>query len=126
MGILLNVLIVLHFLGLASLIGGFLVQIKSDPRVVNNAMFHGALTQLVTGLLLVGIAYPLHSSHQNLPDAEEYPLPDNAKIAVKFVVLLIVLGLILANRKKPSISAGVWGAIGGLAILNVIIAVFWQ
>ena len=121
MGILLNVLIVLHFLGLASLIGGFLVQIKSDPRVVNNAMFHGALTQLVTGLLLVGIAYPLHSSN-----AEEYPLPDNAKIAVKFVVLLIVFGLILANRKKPSISAGVWGAIGGLAILNVIIAVFWQ
>ena len=116
-----NLLVILHFLGLASLIGGFLVQMRTTPRVVNNAMFHGALTQLVTGLLLVGISYPLHSS-----DPGEYDLPDNAKIAVKFVVLLVVLGLILANRKKPSISAGIWGAIGGLAILNVIIAVFWQ
>ncbi|MDQ1249250.1 MAG: hypothetical protein QG597_3624, partial [Actinomycetota bacterium] len=38
-----HVLVVLHFLGLAALIGGFLVQIKDSPRVVNNAMFHGAL-----------------------------------------------------------------------------------
>lgn len=113
-----HVLVVLHFLGLAALIGGFLVQIKDSPRVVNNAMFHGALTQLVTGVLLVGIAYPL-------ADGDEELYPDNAKIAVKFTILLVILGLILANRKKESISNGIWGAIGGLAILNVIIAVFW-
>ena len=65
-----NILVVLHFLGLASLIGGFL--------------------------------------------------------AVKLLFLLVIIGLILANRKKPSITNGVWGAIGGLAILNVIIAVFWS
>ncbi len=121
MSIVLNVLIVLHFLGLAALIGGFLVQIKTPERVINNAMFHGALTQLVTGVLMVGLLYPLHKSN---PD--EYGLPDNAKIAVKLVVLLVVLALILANRKKPVISNGVWGTIGGLAILNVIIAVFWE
>ena len=112
-----NILVVLHFLGLASLIGGFLVQIKTSPRVVNNAMFHGALTQLVTGILLVGLSYPLHKS-----DPEEYGLPDN----VKLLFLLVIIGLILANRKKPSITTGVWAAIGGLAILNVIIAVFWS
>ena len=113
-----NRLVILHFLGLASLIGGFLVQIKSSPRVVNPAMLHGALTQLVTGVLLVGLRYPLHES-------DGWELPDNAKIGVKFVVLLVVLGLILANRKKDQISTAVWGLIGGLSIVNVVIAVLW-
>ena len=121
MGYLFEAIVVLHFLGLAALIGGFLVQIKDSTRVVNMAMFHGALTQFVTGLLLVGLSYPLNAS-----DPEEYGLPDNAKIAVKFVILLVILALVLVNRKKPSIPTGVWGAIGGLAILNVIIAVFWH
>ncbi len=121
MSFIFNLLVVLHFLGLASLIGGFLVQIKTSPRAINNAMLHGALTQLVTGVALVGLSYPLHDSN---PD--DYDLPDNAKIGVKFVILLVILGLILANRKKASITNAVWGAIGGLAILNVVIAVFWS
>ncbi|MCH9815943.1 MAG: hypothetical protein K0U64_05750 [Actinomycetia bacterium] len=115
-----NIILVLHFLGLASLIGGFLVQIKSSPRVVNNAMLHGALIQLVTGLLLVGLLYPLHDS-----DPEDYSLPNNAKIAVKLIVVLAVLVVLLMNRKKPEISSAIWGLIGVLSILNVIIAVFW-
>jgi len=118
MEILYNAIVVLHFIGLASLIGGFLVQIKSTDRVVNNAMWHGALVQLVTGLLLVGLAYPLNADD---PGWEM----DNAKIAVKLVILLVIIGLVFANRKKESISTAVWGAIGGLSILNVIIAVFW-
>jgi len=113
-----NVVVVLHFIGLASLIGGFLVQIKATERVVNNAMWHGALLQVITGLLLVGLAYPLNS---DVPDWEM----DNAKIAVKSVILLAIVVLAALNRKKESITAGVWGAIGGLSILNVIIAVFW-
>jgi len=116
MEILYNAIVVLHFLGLAALIGGFLVQIKATERVVNNAMWHGALTMLVTGLLLVGLAYPLN-------DGADI---DNAKIAVKLVVVLVIVGLVWANRKKESISTGLWATIGGLSILNVIIAVFWQ
>lgn len=113
-----NILVILHFLGLAALIGGFIVQITSKPRVVNRAMVDGALTQLVTGLLLVGLLYPLHES-------QGWALPNNAKIAVKLTILLVVLGLVLANRKKDEISTGIWGLIGGLAIANVAIAVLW-
>jgi hypothetical protein len=114
-----DLLVILHFLGLAALIGGFLVQIRTTPRVINNLMFHGALTQLVTGVLLVGLRYPIHSAD---PTAW---LPDNAKVGVKLVILLVILGLILANRKKESISNGVWGLIGALSIANVVIAVLW-
>jgi len=108
-----KLLLVLHFLGLASLLGGFLVQMSTRPRVVNLAMLHGALTQLVTGVLLVGTL-----------EAADEPV-DNAKVATKLVVLLVVLGLVVANRKKAEISTAVWGAIGGLTLLNVVIAVFW-
>ncbi len=44
-----DVLLFLHLLGMASLFGGLFVQVRSDPRVVNNAIFHGILTQVVTG-----------------------------------------------------------------------------
>ena len=50
-----NLIVVLHFVGLASLLGGFIVQMKSPDKGVNPAMLHGALTQLVTGVVLVGL-----------------------------------------------------------------------
>lgn len=110
-----NTLLVLHFIGLASLLGGFMVQIATTPRVVNNAMLHGALTQLVTGLLLVGLL-----------DSDDDEDVNHAKVGVKLLVLVVILGLILVNRKKPSISTAVWGAIGSLTVLNIVIAVFWS
>ncbi len=112
-----NALLVLHFVGLASLLGGFLVQMSATTRVVNPAMFHGALTQLVTGLGLVGVLEAMNEP--------AHPV-NNTKVGVKLVVLLVILGLILANRKKDAVSTGVWGAIGGLTLANVIIAVFWS
>ncbi len=115
-----HLLVVLHFVGLASLLGGFLVQMKSADRVVNPAMLHGALTQLVTGVALVGLMYPLHNSNPF-----EFGLPDNAKIAVKLVILLAILVIILANRKKQRVSTGVWASIGVLTLANIVIAVFW-
>jgi len=120
MELLAEALLVLHFIGLASLLGGFLVQVKDETKVINMAMFHGVLTQLVTGIALVGLAYPIHAA-----DPAE-PLPDNAKFGVKLVILLVILGLVLANRAKASISTAVWGAIGGLTVMNIVIAVFWN
>lgn len=108
-----KVLLVLHFVGLASLLGGFLVQLSSSPRVVNPAMFHGALTQLVTGVLLVGV-------EEGMDEAVNH-----AKIGVKLAVLLVILGLVVANRRKASVPTGIWAAIGGLTVLNVVLAVFW-
>ena len=111
-----KVLVVLHFIGLASLLGGFLVQLSTSPKVVNNAMFHGALTQLVTGVLLVGVLESMKDEGETL---------NMAKITTKLVILLVITGLVVANRKKESVSTGIWAAIGLLTIANVVIAVFW-
>jgi lysylphosphatidylglycerol synthetase-like protein (DUF2156 family) len=113
MEILRDVLVFLHFLGLAALFGGLFVQIRSDQRVVNNAVLHGVLTQLVTGLLLVGVLEGL--------DADV----DNAKIGVKLVVALVIAVLAFANRKKPAVPTGLYLGLLGLTVLNVAVAVFW-
>ena len=54
-----NTLVVLHIVGLASLFGGFLTQMKAMAQKaakVVPAMVHGAWTALLTGILLVGVA----------------------------------------------------------------------
>ena len=114
-----DVLLFLHFLGLASLFGGLFVQIRSSPRVVNNAMFHGILTQLVTGVLLVGVLEAAKGESW----ADEI---DNAKIGVKLVVAVVIAVLIVLNRKRPAISDGIYFTLAGLTVLNIGVAVFWH
>ena len=108
-----NLILIVHFIGLASVVGGFLVQMKSAERGVNPAMLHGALTQLVTGVLLVGLA--------EMQDQDV----DHAKIAVKLAITVIITALVFIGRKKPLPQTGLWGAIGALAIANIVIAVLW-
>ncbi|MFZ5869323.1 MAG: hypothetical protein ACOYXW_02140 [Actinomycetota bacterium] len=110
MAFLYDLLVVLHFVGLAAIIGGYLTVLRS-PRIVVG-MVHGALLQILTGLLLVGLAEGLDRD------------VDNAKIGVKLVVALVVAGLAFAYRKRPA-SPAVVHAVGGLAVLNVVVAVFW-
>jgi hypothetical protein len=50
---------------------------------------------------------------------------NHMKIGVKTVVVLIILILVMANRKKDTVKAPVFGAVGGLTLTNVILAVFW-
>jgi hypothetical protein len=120
--VLMNATIVLHFVGLASLLGGFLVQMKAlkpGTAKIIPAMNHGAWTMLITGLLLVG----LHEWTSSLdPAAGEI---DNIKIAVKSIVLTVVLVLVMQNRKKETVKSSTLGLIGGLTLLNVVLAVFW-
>ena len=114
MDLLRDILLFLHLIGMAALFGGLFVQVKADPRVVNNAMLHGILTQVVTGLLLVGV---LEGMDEDV---------DNIKIAVKFVVALAIAVLVIANRKKPALPSGLYLGLMGLTVLNVGVAVFWH
>lgn len=117
----LHSLVVLHFLGLASLLGGFLTQMKAMGKglaTIVPAMVHGAWTMLITGMLLVGVrewmavmAWDDELNHM--------------KIGVKSLVVTVILILVLHYKKKQTVSAKVIGAIGLLTILNVVLAVFW-
>jgi uncharacterized membrane protein HdeD (DUF308 family) len=108
-----KVLLFVHLVGMAALLGGGLVQLTAASKRVSRAMVDGALTQVVSGLLLVGA---LEGQDENV---------DHAKIGVKFAVGLVVAVLVWVNRRKPEIPNGLYAGIVGLTLGNVAVAVFW-
>lgn len=108
------VLLVLHLLGWAALFGGLVVQTKDTQKRVNGAMRDGAGTAFVAGLLLVGVL-----------EAGDAAV-DHVKVAVKFGIGLVILVLVMANTRKPSIPQGLWLGLLLLTVANVAVAVFWS
>lgn len=107
------VLLFVHILGYAALLGGLLVQVRDDTKVVNSLMRDGIGTAFVAGLLLVGVL-------------ESLGTPDHAKIGVKFAIGLIILVLVMVNMRKPSIPKGLYFGLLALTVINIAVAVFWS
>jgi len=112
-----NLVLTLHFLGMAMLVGGFLAQMSSKPRLVTQWMRDGALTQLLTGLILAGM-----SGSKVGTDESFSPAAVGTKLLITLVVTVIVL---VGMRKEESEQQPYWAAAGGLALVNVLVAVFW-
>ncbi|MFJ8694594.1 hypothetical protein [Streptomyces roseolilacinus] len=116
MNVLINVFVALHVIGIAALLGGFLTQAKAmgagTARMVP-AMLHGALTMLVTGMVLVGL------------NQAEGATVDHVKIGVKLALLVVVLGLVYVKRDDERAGKGPFAAVGALTAANVFIATLW-
>lgn len=110
-----NLLLFLHFVGLALLLGAFLVQVRDPQKTVTRWMWDGALTQLVTGVLMVGIVSM---------GALEGQTPNNPMVGVKLVIAAVIAVIAFIGKKKPAPQVGLWAAIGALTLLNMLIAVF--
>lgn len=109
-------LVVIHILGLAVIIGTFAVQLRADRDFRMDLVLGGAITQVVTGLALVGV--------REVADLEV----DNAKIAVKLLLGLVVLvaAIVGTVRQRRGGRAKPWfHSAGGLAVVNVLVAVLW-
>ncbi len=120
MDFLYNLVVVLHFLGLAALIGGYLVAAVSAARP-NSVMVWGARLQVLTGLIIVGLG-----EGAGVWDAQEGD-PNHMKIGIKLVIALAVVALteISSGKAKKGQSApALVHAAGGLAVVNVLVAVF--
>ena len=110
-----DLLVVLHLIGWAIVLGGTLVNLRT-PKIATGVL-HGILTALVTGILLVGIASAGLAGHD----------PNTAKIAVKLVVAVIVATLVILGLRTPSrVTTGYVGAIAGLTAVNIAVAVLWR
>ncbi|ADH66373.1 MULTISPECIES: hypothetical protein [Nocardiopsis] len=112
MDILYSALVFLHMIGLAGIIAGFLMQVITDNPKSTKVLLHSSLLQLVTGLLLVGVA--------EMADLGEL---NHVKIAVKLLVALAVVVVGVLNLRKPARNLAVIA--GVLAIVNIGVAVFW-
>lgn len=107
------IILFIHLLGMAALLGGLLAQASSPVKKVNAAMRDGSGTAFLAGLAAVGVL-----------EADDADV-NHAKIAVKLVIALAVLGLVMANTRKEQISNALFGTILGLTVINVGVAVFW-
>lgn len=111
-----DIALILHFIGMATLLGGLLA---ARGRIAAGAL-HGAWLALLAGLILVGVRYPL-----NEQDPDRWSAIDNGKISVKLLVLVTILALGYLNRRKTSVSMAVWGAMVALTVTNIAVAVLW-
>lgn len=106
-----SILVFLHFLTLAGIISGWLMQQLGGYAKAPKVLLHSALTQLVIGLLLVGLIEMDGGS------------VDHAKIAVKLLVNVAVIVVAIVNVRKPATKLALTA--GLLTVLNVAVAVFW-
>ncbi|WP_432117038.1 hypothetical protein [Streptomyces sp. bgisy032] len=116
MDVLIHLFVGLHVVGIAALLGGFLTQMKAmgdGTARYTPAMLHGALTMLVTGVILVGL---------NQADDQSV---NNIKIGVKLALLIVILGLVYVKRDDEKVDKGLFGLVGALTTANVFIAVLW-
>jgi thiamine transporter ThiT len=112
-----NVLVALHLLGMAAVVGGW-IAVRSGRTLIAPIVW-GARAQLVTGLLLVGIASAIKDDDHTV---------DNAKIAVKLVIALGVLAAAEIGRartKRGQDAGTLLDVAGGGAVVNVLVAALW-
>lgn len=110
-------LLALHILGLAAIVGAFFVQMRAKSGFATGVVLAGAITQVVTGLALVGVR-----------QAGDLGV-DNVKIAVKLALAVVVLAAAIVahvQQRRGGTVKPAFHAAGGLAVVNVLVAVLWQ
>jgi hypothetical protein len=107
----------LHLVGFALLVGAWLAQYLTGKLQLNVIMRTGLGTMIGTGLLLA-IPFP---SGIDL---------DYLKLGVKLVIALVIgalFGVIVTReRAAKTVSRPLFLSIGGLALVNAAVAVFWR
>jgi hypothetical protein len=111
------VLLGLHVIGVAGILGGVIYQMpamrRGEAKLVSGIL-HGAWLMLITGVALVGLNYPL-----------DVPV-NNIKISVKLAVLIAIIVIALIHRKRQPLKTWVLPTIGALTVLNVFLATVWR
>ncbi len=110
-----NILLILHFVGLASLLSGFFYQLKDWGKgmKVNAGILHGAWLQLITGMGMVGLIQAMHGTEQ----------VNNLVMAVKTVILTVIFFVAYSFNKKENTPTWVVPSIAGLTVVNIALAV---
>ncbi len=109
-----NVVVYLHLIGFALLLGGSVAQYLTGKLRINLAMLGGALIQVLTGLVL--------AAPWGLEPGEKLGY---AKLAVKLVVALMILAMTYFPRNRDKVNRGHFLAIIVLVLLNAAVAIFW-
>lgn len=109
-----SALVVLHVVGIVAIGYGFFKELVRKTYGVNVAMLHGASTQLLTGIVMVGL-------HESGAVASDEVL-DMTKITLKLVIAIAVIAAYSIGKRRSGTKL-YWALVGGLTTANTIIAV---
>ena len=108
MDLALQIVVFLHLVGFAALLGGGLVQLRDPEPEMNVAMLHGSWTGLVTGVALWVL---------------DDPAPPTALLVVKLVLTAFVTVLVVRNRRYLSVPRGLLLLVVALVLLTAALSV---
>lgn len=108
-----GVIVVLHLIGMAGVVGGWMSAVRA-PRILP-AIVYGSILAVLTGLVLVGLSEAVYNEGLNY-----------AKITVKLLVALVIAVLAWVNRNRDAVPNGLLHLIGLLGLANVSVAVLWN
>jgi hypothetical protein len=110
--LIINIFLVLHFLGIAALLAGFFTSMKDmkTGMKVNVGVFHGAYLMLLTGLVMAGVTKP-----EDL---------NAIVIALKSISLTAIFFVAYTYRKKEVTPKWAVPTIFLLTTFNIVLAVF--
>jgi len=113
MELLYSALVVLHVFGIVAIGYGFFKELAKKTFGVNVAMLHGASTQLLTGVLMVGL-------HESGAVASDEVL-DMSKITLKLIIAIAVIAAYSIGKRKSGTKL-YWSLIGSLTLTNIVIS----
>ncbi|MEU4428595.1 hypothetical protein AB0F81_48925 [Actinoplanes sp. NPDC024001] len=109
------ILLFIHLVGFALLLGGAITQFLSGRYRINPAVLWGAVIQLVSG---IGLSAPLRGGGDDEPD----PI----KLGVKLLFAVMIFIMVFIPRKRESVNKGHFIGIIALTLVNAAVAVFWH
>jgi len=110
------ILVAFHLIGMALIVGTFFAQLRSRDRFATEVMLVGAIIQIISGGLLAWQSFANGGG-------------DHVKLAVHGVIGLVILGSTIAAQVQKAKHGRIrpwFHTAGGLAVVNLLIAVFWR
>ncbi|MGA1669761.1 MAG: hypothetical protein ACO39X_00235 [Candidatus Nanopelagicaceae bacterium] len=113
-----DILVVLHFIGMAGLVGGLIVGLTEKPLKMKKAALHSGLLVLLAGIFMIIVNSIQHANDGSVE------MIDHAKVGVKLLVVAAILVLGFMNVKKSEVAKRTYITMVALGLLNILIAVF--
>ncbi|MEY4312994.1 MAG: hypothetical protein RLZZ319_503 [Actinomycetota bacterium] len=117
-----EIFVLVHLVGMAILVGPFILNMKSKSNFPFGLMVVGATIQLVTGSALLGFAEMAAASGGD-------PV-DHIKFTVKILLATgALIAAIIGNKRQKKGEMNLqpfFHTAGGFAVINLVIAVLWS
>ena len=116
MDVLTTILVTIHVVSAAAIVGGWFAHFRNPT--VTASQWIGSIGMILTGIALFGVAMATWED------------PNHMKLGIKFLIGVIVFLAALLGRRRlnrgEAVPTGLAHAVGGLGLVNMLIALLWH